>query len=57
MLALLVPGKKFSQYWYQNFKIYMKIKEFEAVTPGALKINFKQVSFFKARSHRAYYAA
>ena len=28
---------------FLNFNIYMKIKEFEAVTPGALKIHFKQV--------------
>ncbi len=31
---------------FLNFKIYMKIKEFEAVThTGALKVNFKQVKF------------
>ena len=34
---------------FLNFNIYMKIKEFEAVTPGALKIHFKQVHYDKRK--------
>jgi hypothetical protein len=39
---------------FLNFKIYMKIKEFEAVTPGALKIHFKQVKLQNLFHQRLY---